>query len=277
MPTVISAQFSPPSVDLKKMGPWLEAYTVCPSGPAHIPQIGKEKMSALVITCAHFVPESVLFQTPPRFPLAKTVCELGPLASPVIVPPGGPVGCQEPVGGARPMPVPERLTVCGLPAALSVMVIVPVRLPVALGVKFTVIVQLDPAATLDPHALVCVKSPAFAPVTVILVMVRAALPVLPRVTDWAALVVLIAWFPKLSDPGDRLATGADGGGVTGPPMFPPPPQQICKSGKSINETRSPCHFATRIGPPFLLAMRLGAGCLISRQPASVGSIPKFSQ
>ncbi len=63
------------------------------------------------------------------------------------------------------MPVPERLTVCGLPLALSVMLTEAVRVPVAEGVKVTLIVQLAPAATELPHVLVCAKSPALVPVT----------------------------------------------------------------------------------------------------------------
>ena len=47
----------------------------------------------------------------------------------------------------EPVPVPVRLTVCGLPAALSVRVIEAARLPTALGVNVTVIVQLAPDAT----------------------------------------------------------------------------------------------------------------------------------
>jgi hypothetical protein len=46
-----------------------------------------------------------------------------------------------------PDPVPVRLTVCGLPAALSVMLSVAVRVPTAVGVNVTLMVQLDPAAT----------------------------------------------------------------------------------------------------------------------------------
>ena len=49
------------------------------------------------------------------------------------------------------MPVPVRLTVCGLPDALSVMVSVPVSEPVAVGEKVTLIVQKLLAATLPPQ------------------------------------------------------------------------------------------------------------------------------
>ena len=49
------------------------------------------------------------------------------------------------------VPVPVKATFCGLPEALSVNVNVPVRLPAAVGVNFTLIVQLAPGATELPH------------------------------------------------------------------------------------------------------------------------------
>ena len=52
------------------------------------------------------------------------------------------------------VPVPERLTVCGLPLALSVMLTAAVRLPLAAGVNVTLIVQLAPAGTELPQVLV---------------------------------------------------------------------------------------------------------------------------
>ena len=51
----------------------------------------------------------------------------------------------------------------------------------AVGLKVTLIVQLAPAATLDPQLLVSGKSLALAPDTVTLVMLRAVLPELVRV------------------------------------------------------------------------------------------------
>src|ERR1700674_6125569 len=52
------------------------------------------------------------------------------------------------------VPVPVRLTACGLFAALSVKVIAPVRVPVAVGVNVTLIVQLPPTATKLPQVFV---------------------------------------------------------------------------------------------------------------------------
>jgi hypothetical protein len=75
-------------------------------------------------------------------------------------------------------PVPERLTVCGLPLALSVMLSEAVRLPLAEGVNLTLIVQLAPAATLAPQLLLCAKSLGFVPMSARLEMLKAELPVL---------------------------------------------------------------------------------------------------
>jgi hypothetical protein len=90
------------------------------------------------------------------------------------------------------VPVPDRLTVCGLPAALSTTEIVAVRIPEAVGVNTEVIVQFDPAATDVPQVLVCEKSPALAPVIVILVIDSEAFPVLNKLTPLDALEVPMA-------------------------------------------------------------------------------------
>ena len=57
----------------------------------------------------------------------------------------------------------------------------PPRAPLAVGLNVTLIVQLAPAATLEPQLLVWVKSPALEPVTEIPVTLNAPLPVLVRV------------------------------------------------------------------------------------------------
>ena len=82
-------------------------------------------------------------------------------------------------------PVPVRLTVCGLPVALSVTVIAPGRLPVTVGVNVTLMEQLAPAAREAPQVLVW----AYGALATMLVMVRAAVPELVSVTVCAALVV----------------------------------------------------------------------------------------
>jgi hypothetical protein len=58
------------------------------------------------------------------------------------------------IGVLELAPVPLRATLCGEPVASSVIVILAVRVPAAVGVKVTEIVQLAPAATLVPQLLV---------------------------------------------------------------------------------------------------------------------------
>ena len=70
------------------------------------------------------------------------------------------------------VPEPVRLTVCGLPAALSVIDKVPVRGPLCVGLKVTLMVQLASAARLEPQVFVWLKSPFAA----ILMILSATLP-----------------------------------------------------------------------------------------------------
>ena len=83
--------------------------------------------------------------------------------------------------------MPVRLSVCGLPVALSVMVIVPGCAPVAVGVKVTLIVQLALTARVDGlmgQLFVC----AYWVLAATLVTVRGAVPELVSVMVCAALV-----------------------------------------------------------------------------------------
>ncbi len=50
-------------------------------------------------------------------------------------------------------------TLCGLPDAFSATLTEPDRVPVAVGVKVTLIEQLAPTARVVPHVFVCPKSP----------------------------------------------------------------------------------------------------------------------
>jgi hypothetical protein len=99
------------------------------------------------------------------------------------------------------MPVPVRLRVWGVLEALSLIVTVPVRLPVAVGLKVTLMVQLPPAATELPQLSVSAKSP----LTAMLVMAKLMVPALVRVEDRAALVVPTVWLVKVREVGDTLA------------------------------------------------------------------------
>ena len=122
------------------------------------------------------------------------------------------------MAGAETVPVPKSATVCGLPVALSLIVTLALRLPVAEGENVTLIVQFAPAANvlgLSGQEFVWAKSPALIPLTAILLIVSAAVPLLVSVTDLAALVVPTSWLPKLSDVGLSVTAGA---GVTPVPL-----------------------------------------------------------
>lgn len=60
---------------------------------------------------------------------------------------------SEKLAGAA-APVPLRATVCGLPLALSAIETDAVRVPLAAGLKMTLMVQLAPTATVLPQVLV---------------------------------------------------------------------------------------------------------------------------
>ena len=55
--------------------------------------------------------------------------------------------------GAVTKPVPLRLTLCGLPGAPSLMVSAPVRAPEAVGVKVTLMVQVELGARVPRQLL----------------------------------------------------------------------------------------------------------------------------
>jgi len=89
-----------------------------------------------------------------------------------------PAGQFAPVAAAseKSVPVPVSETLCGLPGALSVMLTLAARFPVAVGVNVTLIAQ----------------SPLLAPVMAMLAMVNGAVPLFVSVTLCAALVVVIS-------------------------------------------------------------------------------------
>jgi len=88
------------------------------------------------------------------------------------------------------IPIPVRETICGLPTALSEIMMLPVRVPVAVGVNVTKMLQLDWAARLVPQLLVWAKSPLA--VVIKLVSASAEL-VFVSVTPWVALGVPTGW------------------------------------------------------------------------------------
>ena len=72
------------------------------------------------------------------------------------------------------------------------MLSVAVRVPLAVGSKVTLIVQLAPAANELPHVWVWAKSPTLGPVIAMPVMLKLVVPTLVRVTVFAGLVVPMA-------------------------------------------------------------------------------------
>jgi hypothetical protein len=92
-------------------------------------------------------------------------------------------------------------TVCGLPDALSAMLTIAVREPVAVGENVALIWQLVPAPSDFPTQLSdSLKSPAFAPVTLTAFIVSAELPEFVTVIVCEALLV-----PTLCEPNAKLA------------------------------------------------------------------------
>jgi len=110
------------------------------------------------------------------------------------------------VTGAEPVPV--RFTACGLFAALSLNVNVPVREPVAVGEKMSPTVHVAPAAMLVPQLLDAI---AKSPLGAMLENASALFLWFVRVTDLAALA-----FPTATVPKFRLATESVTGVVPAP-------------------------------------------------------------
>src|SRR3984885_3375606 len=118
------------------------------------------------------------------------------------------------------LPVPLSATLCGLPAALSENFTAPVRTPVCVGVKLTLMMQVAPAANAVPLTQGVTVLVAFtvtsakSPVAAMVVMFSVALPVLMTTTFFLpAAVVWIAILPHFSEAGVKLIPG-----------FPPPPE-----------------------------------------------------
>jgi len=103
-------------------------------------------------------------------------------------------------------PMPDKATVCGLPAsgASSAIDKVPVRVPEAVGVNVTLMVQFAPAAKEPGQLLVCAKSP---PVEMDEIL-SETLPLLVRVTDCELAVVPTSWLAKLRELTERATADA---------------------------------------------------------------------
>lgn len=84
-------------------------------------------------------------------------------------------------------PVPLSAIVCGEPVALSVMVTAAESAPVVMGAKCPWMMQFDPTGKVVPQLFANTNEDASAPVTVMLVIDKAEVPVLVIVTDCDAL------------------------------------------------------------------------------------------
>jgi len=102
------------------------------------------------------------------------------------------VGLSVTAGAGGAVPVPLNPTLCGLPLALSVTFKLAVRIPVAVGVKLTLMVQLAPAAIvlgLSGQVFAWPKSLALVPLIPIPLIVSGAVPLFVRVTVCVPLAV----------------------------------------------------------------------------------------
>jgi len=108
------------------------------------------------------------------------------------------------------VPVPVSVTVCVPGAALSVMVNVPGRVPVAFGVNVTLIVQFAFTANVAGvigQAVVPVLVSAKSPDAAMEMIVRGPVPVFVSVTVCAGLVVVSSWLLKVRVVGASITAG----------------------------------------------------------------------
>jgi hypothetical protein len=117
--------------------------------------------------------------------------------------------------GAAATPVPETGTDWGEPVALSAMFTKAVRLPAAVGLNVTVMLQLPPTLTLVPHPLVREKSAGFAPDKVTEDTERGAVPLFVRLMAWETLTVATVWLANVSDIGLSATEGEPACTATG--------------------------------------------------------------
>jgi hypothetical protein len=111
----------------------------------------------------------------------------------------------ETLAAAPLFPIPtSSTTCCGLFNALSVITMLPARDQAAVGLKVTVILHDDPAATPPVQLLVCEKSP----LGVIALTVKVAVPGLFSVMDFVELLFPTNTPVKLRLAGATVAAGA---------------------------------------------------------------------
>lgn len=121
------------------------------------------------------------------------------------------VGEKETIG--NPVPVPDSGPVCGLPAALSVMLQLAERSPEAVGLNATLNAQVPAGMITAPVQVLpeTENSEALAPVVVTLpVITRFPTPVFVTVTLCVALVVPTFWLAKMRLVGEKEIAGLGG-------------------------------------------------------------------
>src|SRR5689334_1829698 len=131
-------------------------------------------------------PVGVVVRVTENTPLASVVPvpSTSPLVPPaltantVTVAPFTPLLVATPLTTTPDKPVPVSVIIWGPPSALSVMVIVPARSPLAVGENVMLMVQLAPTATDPPQSLVAIKLA----LGVMLEILRVAPPLLVSVT-----------------------------------------------------------------------------------------------
>jgi len=120
------------------------------------------------------------------------------LAAPGFAPEPLPLCAQFPrllwLGANSYLPVPARLTVCGLFKALSTNVRVPAAAPLTVGENFTLTLHFAPAAMLAPQVLLEIAKPAL---VAMLEKLSATVILFVTVTDLAELLLPTVTVPKL--------------------------------------------------------------------------------
>jgi hypothetical protein len=142
----------------------------------------------------------ILVTTRGEWPLLFTETVCAALVVPTSWPANVKLEGERPARG--PTPVPARLTVRGLFQALSVTVMVPVRLPIAVGVKVTEMLQVAPGLT-EPQSSVSAKSPLAAT----LVTFSTEAPLFVTITVSAALAVVTSCSAKVTLEGEGASPG----------------------------------------------------------------------
>lgn len=160
------------------------------------------------------------------------------------------------------VPVPLSGTDCGFPGALSVKVKEPFRTPAAVGVNFTLTVQLRPALRVLPQVLAEMEK---SPVIPMLFMFSVALPVFVTVTVFAALVVFTSRNEKVSEVGEKLTCGA-------PPETPVPdnPAVCWPPGASSVTVSVPFCWPVAVGVKVIWIVQLPPGSTMAP-----GRVPQF--